>query len=88
MEKSLIKTHSLRYEGSKIYIKGVEKIESFDPKEAIILLSEQNLYLKGNNFVLIDTDTNNGICTISGKLSSATYLKTMEKISLLKRIFK
>lgn len=88
METKIVRNHSFRYENGKIIVTGVISVDSFDDKTIIVRLSDNAITLKGQDFLIEDMNIDSGLLTVSGKLSSLNYHVKMEKLSIVKRLFK
>lgn len=87
-ESNRILTHSLRYENGRICISGVINVDNFDEKEVELRLTSSSLTLRGSNFKMEDVELKSGILNMEGKIISLNYHEKMEKMSLIKRLFK
>lgn len=87
-EVKSVSGHSLRYENGKIYATGVVSVEEFDDKEAVLRLADSVLTLKGNGFVLVETEVKSGLFSMEGKISALSYHAKEAKIGFVKRLFK
>lgn len=88
METKIAKNHSFRYENGKIIVTGVISVDSFDEKTIVVRLSDNAITVKGQDFLVEDMNIASGLLSVSGKLSSLNYHNKMEKLSVVKRLFK
>lgn len=88
METKIVRNHSFRYENGKIIVTGVISVDSFDEKTVVVRLSDNAITVKGQDFLVEDMNIASGLLTVSGKLSSLNYHNKMEKLSVVKRLFK
>lgn len=61
-----------------IFISGVEDVESFDEREIILLTSEGNLILEGEDFKINKLSVESGDMEISGFLNSMRYNESVK----------
>lgn len=88
MDTKIVRNHGFRYENGKIIVTGVISVDSFDDKTIVVRLSDNAITLKGQDFLIEDMNIESGLLTVSGKLSSLNYHVKMEKLSIVKRLFK
>lgn len=87
-EVKQITAHSIKYESGRIFITGVLNVDSFDEKEAELRLHGSSLTIRGSDFKMEEMEVKSGIMCIEGRLNSLNYHEKMEKMSLVKRLFK
>ncbi|MDR0696134.1 MAG: hypothetical protein LBF68_01130 [Christensenellaceae bacterium] len=87
-DQNLANEHTLSYEKNTITITAVVDTNNFEENSICLTLSTGKLYIKGNNFSILEINLGKGIVRISGKLTSLDYKNTSTKIGLIKRLLK
>ena len=80
--------HSLLYKADGVEISGVNAVESFDQKNALLRLDGGLLEIRGDNFTLKDMTSNSGKVSFSGKIRSLEYKEKLEPKSILQKLFR
>ena len=80
--------HSLLYKASGVEINGVNAVESFDQKNALLRLDGGILEIRGENFTLKDMTSESGKVSFSGKIRSLEYKEKLEPKSILQKLFR
>ena len=80
--------HSLLYKASGVEINGVNAVESFDQKNALLRLDGGILEIRGENFTLKDMTSESGKVSFSGKIRSLEYKEKFEPKSILQKLFR
>ena len=80
--------HSLLYKADGVEINGVNAVESFDQKNALLRLDGGILEIRGENFTLKDMTSENGKVSFSGKIRSLEYKEKLEPKSILQKLFR
>ena len=85
-------THGISInERNKMYITGVNKIESFDEQEFLLDTYMGFLAIKGSGLEILRLDTKDGILSIKGTIDSLSYfdsIKKNNKTSFFDKLFK
>ncbi len=77
MEEKKEMLHKLTMESrEKLFICGVEDVESFDENEIIVYTSEGTLSIKGSDLHINKLNTDNGELMIDGNIDSLIYSNT------------
>jgi sporulation protein YabP len=77
MEEKKEMLHKLTMENrEKLFICGVEDVESFDENEIIVYTSEGTLGIKGSSLHINKLNTDNGELMIDGNIDSLVYSNT------------
>lgn len=87
-ENQKVNPHSFKYEGNKIVITGVLSVDNYDDKNMEVRLSDGLLSIKGSGLKLEEMEVKSGIAILSGALHSLDYHAKVEKVGILKRIFR
>ena len=87
-ENQKVNPHSFKYEGNKIVITGVLSVDNYDEKSMEVKLSDGLLTIKGSDLKLEEMEVKSGIAILSGKLYALDYHAKVEKVGILKRIFR
>ncbi|MFA6866850.1 MAG: YabP/YqfC family sporulation protein, partial [Clostridia bacterium] len=83
MENTIVnKTHSFRYDNTKLYITGLQELGTYDDKEIVLKLNNNKLVIKGENLKIDDLNIKNGIISIIGVLHSFVYSKSINSKSM------
>lgn len=89
MEERIVnKTHAFSYDGKRLNISGVKEVVHFEDKEVAISLHERSLLVKGRDLSVTELNVNTGQLIIDGQVQSIAYQGSMEKTSLVKKLFK
>ena len=80
--------HSLLYKAGGVEINGVNTVESFDQKNALLRLDGGILEIRGENFTLKDMTSESGKVSFSGKIRSLEYKEKLEPKSILQKLFR
>ena len=80
--------HSLLYKAGGVEISGVNAVESFDQKNALLRLDGGILEIRGENFTLKDMTSDSGKVSFSGKIRSLEYKEKLEPKSILQKLFR
>lgn len=88
METIIKSPHSLKYENNRIFVTGVNNLDSFDNNVIIARLNDKTMVLKGENLNVEDLNIKSGNMMIAGTINSLAYHNKLEKLSFIKRIFK
>lgn len=80
--------HSLLYKAGGVEINGVNAVESFDQKNALLRLDGGILEIRGENFTLKDMTSESGKVSFSGKIRSLEYKEKLEPKSILQKLFR
>lgn len=80
--------HSLLYKAGGVEISGVNAVESFDQKNALLRLDGGILEIRGENFTLKDMTSESGKVSFSGKIRSLEYKEKLEPKSILQKLFR
>lgn len=82
------KTHSISLLDRKnLNISGVEKVESFDEAEVVMLTTGGNLIIRGSNMHMGKLDLDAGEAQIDGLISELCYEEVAPSGSLWARLF-
>ena len=74
MEEKKEMLHKLTMENrEKLFVCGVEDVESFDENEIIVYTSEGTLNIKGSDLHINKLNTDNGELMIDGNIDSLIY---------------
>lgn len=74
LEEKISSVHKITLENrEKMFICGVEDVESFDENEIVVLTSEGTLFIKGSSLHICSLNTDNGELKIEGIIDSAVY---------------
>ena len=73
---------------SKIEINGVTEMIESDEKQIICNLGDRALIITGERLKIVNFDVAQGVCALSGSISTLKYAKGKQKLSLFKKIFK
>lgn len=89
IEKNVLKKHTVtvKYRES-IALTAVKNVVSFDEKEIIVQLAEENVTIEGEKFNIEKLDIDNGELVVAGIVRELRYSKGKEKKSFLKKVFK
>lgn len=80
--------HSLKYENNRINVTGVINLDSFDDNTVVARLTDKSMIIKGDKLNVEDLNVKTGIMLMSGTINSLTYHQKLEKLTLIKRLFK
>lgn len=86
-ETKIKKSHTVSI-ASKISITGVENVINMGEKEVQIALSNNILFLYGNDFSVTHLSIDDGVLTLTGELVSLKYARQASKESFIKRLLK
>ena len=81
------RTHTLNI-AEKTTITGAVSIEEYNDKQATIKLSQGILVLNGENLNVEKLNLETGDVVFSGIIVEVKYLKSREKLSIIKKLFK
>lgn len=88
-EKSVQRNHSLRLESNKtLTMSGVKNVPTFNDKQIIIELSNQNLIVAGTNLNIATLDLESGNLTANGHFTSLKYVSPHDAKSIFAKVFK
>ncbi len=73
---------------SKISMSGIEKVESFDDNEIVLISNLGELTVKGSGLHITKMDLQTGEVNIDGNIIGLVYNETQKSSSIIKRIFK
>ncbi|HOO22593.1 MAG TPA: YabP/YqfC family sporulation protein [Clostridia bacterium] len=88
MENIVKSPHSLKYENGRISVSGVVNLDSFENNEIVARLTDKSMVLKGEKLNVEDLNVKTGLMVITGEIHSLVYHRKLEKLSLVKRLFK
>lgn len=72
----------------KLTVSGVEKVFESNPQKLQLKVAGDIMQITGSDLNVIRLDTASGVLELGGKVDCIKYSGTMDKGSLLKRIFK
>lgn len=72
----------------KLTVSGVEKVFESNPQKLQLKVAGDIMQITGSNLNVTRLDTATGVLELGGKVDCIKYSGTMDKGSLLKRIFK
>lgn len=82
------KSHSLSLDDRKsLSVSGVEKVESFDEREIVMLTQGGNLIIRGSDMHMGRLDLQSGEATVTGLICELCYEETAHSSSLWSKIF-
>jgi len=82
------KPHSISLEDRKcLSISGVERVDSFDEREIIMLTSGGSLIIRGNDMHMGKLDLVSGEATVTGLISELCYEEVAPSGSLWAKLF-
>lgn len=82
------KAHSISLDSRKsLSISGVEKVESFDESEVVMMTSEGNLIIRGSGMHMGHLDLEAGQARVEGMISELCYEEVAPSGSLWTRLF-
>ena len=86
---SAAKPHSINLDERKsLCISGVEKVESFDEREVVMLTSMGNLIICGEGLHMGKLDLVAGEATVTGQISELRYEEKSSAEGFWKRLFR
>lgn len=71
----------------KLNISGVERVDSFDEKEIVMLTSGGSLVIRGSDMHMAKLDLTAGEATVTGLISELGYEEVAQSGSLWTRLF-
>ena len=82
------KSHSLSLEDRKnLSVTGVERVDSFDETEIIMLTEEGNMIIRGSDMHIGKLDLAAGEATVTGLINEVSYEEVAHTGSLWARLF-
>ena len=82
------KKHSLSLENRKsLRLSGVERVDSFDETEAVVITAGGELCVRGEGLYMESLDLESGSATVTGKVSALIYSEPEKHSGLWARIF-
>ncbi|MBQ8263807.1 MAG: sporulation protein YabP [Oscillospiraceae bacterium] len=86
---SLTKPHSISLEDRKtLNISGVERVDSFDEREIIMLTSGGSLIIRGSDMHMAKLELTVGEAAVTGCISELCYEETAPSGSLWSKLFR
>lgn len=88
-EKTVQRTHNLRLEQNKtLYVSGVKNVPTFNDKQIVVDLGNQNLIVAGDNLNITTLDLDSGNLTALGRVTSLKYTASHDAKSFFNKVFK
>lgn len=89
IKKEVTKKHTvtLNFKES-IAMTAVKNVISFDDKAITVELEEDKAVIEGENLSVENLDTEKGELYVKGSVRNLRYVKTLDKKSFLKKVFK
>ncbi|MDD4839572.1 MAG: YabP/YqfC family sporulation protein [Clostridia bacterium] len=88
-EKSIQRSHSLRLDSNKaLSMSGVKNVPTFNDKQIVVELGNQNLLVGGDNLNISSLDLEGGTMSANGHITSLRYVSPHDAKSFFSKVFK